>query len=348
MRILNIIGDAYYPQMSGGTQSCLHELMISFKTLGHTPLLLAALWGGKLELRSRMSMRLRQKPYVRHRWETYGVFRKWEPWEDADEMMDVLQPDAVIVQGTAKAVRICQAWSTRGLPLSLYIHEVDFGRLGGDLRALSGVTFIANSKFTQERVRHVYGLDSFLLPPNFFDAGRYAVESTRENVTFINPVRAKGVELVYRVAALCPEIPFHFVQSWSLSGAELAEIRGRLKSLPNVRLSPTAYDVRDIYRQAKILLAPSQWDEPWGRVVSEAQCSGIPALYSLSGGLPEAAGDGGIGLDRHAPAEDWAQALRSLWHDRALYGEKSARARAMSEKMVREKKISGCASCSNP
>jgi glycosyltransferase involved in cell wall biosynthesis len=145
--------------------------------------------------------------------------------------------------------------------------------------------------------------------------------------------------LAYKIAGLCYPIPFHFVQSWSLNEGELAAIRRRLKPLPNVWLSPSAYDVRDIYQETKILLIPSRWDEGWGRAVSEAQCSGIPALYSLSGGLPEAAGDGGIGLDRNAPAEDWAQALHSLWHGRALYEEKSARARAMSEKMVREKDI---------
>ncbi len=337
MRILNVMGDAYYPQMSGGTQACLHELMISLEALGHTPLLLVGLWGGKLETRSRISMRLRGLPYVQHRWESYDVFRKWNAWEDVEMMTGILKPDAVIVQGTAKAVKIADAFSRQGIPVSMYIHEVDFDRLGGDPRSLSGVKFIANSNFTRQRVMDVYGLDSFVLPPIFFDAERYAVETSRQNVTFINPVPMKGVEIAYRVAALCPEIPFHIVQSWTLNANEFAAIRARLADLPNARFSPTVYDVRQIYEQAKIMLVPSQVDESWGRVVSEAQCSGIPAVHSLSGGLPEAVGDGGICLERTAPAEQWADAVRSLWHNDELYRAKSNAAWAMGEKIVRER-----------
>jgi glycosyltransferase involved in cell wall biosynthesis len=337
MRILNVMGDAYYPQMSGGTQACLHELMTSLRAAGYTPLLLAGLWGGKLEFRSRVAMRLTRRPWVSHRWEGYEVYRKWHPWEDVDEMTGILKPDVVLIQGTAKAVGIADAFSKRGLPVSMYLHEVDFERLGGDPRSLSGVKFIANSEFTQKRMQDIYGLESFVLPPIFFDAERYSVETTRRNVTFINPVPMKGVELAYRIAELCPEIPFHFVQSWTLSREEFAAINERLASLPNVRFSRTVYDMRQIYGEAKIMLVPSQVDEAWGRVVSEAQCSGIPALFSLRGGLPEAAGDGGIGLAWDAPVEQWVEALRSLWHDEALYAANSAAARAMGEKITRER-----------
>ncbi len=344
MKILNVMGDAYYPQMTGGTQACLHELMIALRDIGHTPQLVAGLWGGKLELRSRLEMRLRGRPWVRHRWHDYHLYRKWHPWEHVDEFVQLLQPDLVLVQGTAKAVRIADAYSKHGLPVSMYLHEVDFTRLGGDPTSLSGVKFIANSEFTQRRVKEIYGLESYVLPPIFFDAERYTVASSRENVTFINPVPMKGVALAYRIAALCPQIPFHFVQSWTLSDDELSAIAERLKTLPNVRFSRSVYDMRTIYGQAKIMLVPSQVDEAWGRVVSEAQCSGIPSLYSRAGGLPEAGGEGGICLERDAPAEEWAAALRSLWTDADLYAAKSQAAlenghRITGERNLRLKKL---------
>src|SRR5262249_21620774 len=56
-------------------------------------------------------------------------------------------------------------------------------------------------------------------------------------------------------------------------------------------------DMRTVYCDTRILLVPSQWeDETWGRVVSEAQLSGIPVITSDRGGLPESVGPGGIVL----------------------------------------------------
>ena len=70
-----------------------------------------------------------------------------------------------------------------------------------------------------------------------------------------------------------------------------------------------------------MLLVPSLWEETWGRVVSEAQFSGIPVLASDSGGLPESVGPGGVLLRRDDPAELWADHLRRIWGDTADYRE---------------------------
>jgi glycosyltransferase involved in cell wall biosynthesis len=68
------------------------------------------------------------------------------------------------------------------------------------------------------------------------------------------------------------------------------------------------------------LLVPSQWeDETWGRVVTEAQFSGIPVVTSDRGGLPESVGPGGIVLPYDAPATAWAEVLTALWSDEARY-----------------------------
>jgi glycosyltransferase involved in cell wall biosynthesis len=65
---------------------------------------------------------------------------------------------------------------------------------------------------------------------------------------------------------------------------------------------------------------PSQWeDETWGRVVTEAQFSGIPVVTSDRGGLPESVGPGGIVLPYNAPATVWASAISALWSDEMRY-----------------------------
>jgi glycosyltransferase involved in cell wall biosynthesis len=90
--------------------------------------------------------------------------------------------------------------------------------------------------------------------------------------------------------------------------------------------------MREIYGQAKIILAPSRLDEAWGRIASEAHYSGIPVVASNRGGLPEAVGPGGILLDPDGPFEDWVGAVQKLWHDEAYYGRLSAAALAYSQR----------------
>jgi glycosyltransferase involved in cell wall biosynthesis len=77
--------------------------------------------------------------------------------------------------------------------------------------------------------------------------------------------------------------------------------------------------MKSIYGKARVLLAPSLWEEAWGRVATEAQFSGIPVLGSLRGGLPEAIGPGGELIDGSAPAEVWIAALRRMWDDPVHY-----------------------------
>jgi glycosyltransferase involved in cell wall biosynthesis len=88
--------------------------------------------------------------------------------------------------------------------------------------------------------------------------------------------------------------------------------------------------MRGLFRRTRILLAPSQWEEAWGRVASEAQCSGIPVVGSSRGGLPEAIGPGGMVLDYDAPIADWVDAVRGLWSDPDRHQAASAAARAHS------------------
>ncbi|WP_353622770.1 glycosyltransferase [Aliirhizobium terrae] len=103
---------------------------------------------------------------------------------------------------------------------------------------------------------------------------------------------AKGLALALELARLCPDIPFLFARNWPLSGREEAELKQNLKALPNVTLLQRSSNMSEIYAKTRILLVPSQWEETWGRVVSEAQISGIPVLATKVGALPESVGPG--------------------------------------------------------
>ena len=98
--------------------------------------------------------------------------------------------------------------------------------------------------------------------------------------------------------------------------------------MPNVTIRPAAKGVEAIYGSTKVLLAPSRYQEAWGRVASEVQINGIPVLASNRGGLPEAVGPGGIRLDYDAPIERWASHLHAMWNDEAYYASLSEKALA--------------------
>ena len=131
-----------------------------------------------------------------------------------------------------------------------------------------------------------------------------------------------------RIAGACPEIPFLFVESWKLEDDHRARIEETIAPLGNVTLENRTSDMKTVYGRTRILLAPSKWEEAWGRVASEAHCSGIPVVGSRRGGLPEAIGAGGVVLDYDAPLADWVAAVRRLWNDSEEYKRLSAAARS--------------------
>jgi glycosyltransferase involved in cell wall biosynthesis len=122
------------------------------------------------------------------------------------------------------------------------------------------------------------------------------------------------------------------VESWTLSPEDRQKLMQKLATLPNVTLYPPQNNMRAVYGKCKILLAPSTYEEAYGRVATEAQLSGIPVIASTRGGLPEAVGPGGILLDIDQPIADWAAAVRKLWQDQQHYARLSAAALAYAER----------------
>jgi glycosyltransferase involved in cell wall biosynthesis len=236
------------------------------------------------------------------------------------------RPDIAVVQCHG-SVPLARAFRAAGVPVVLYLRNVEFDELGGDPATAGAGAFIANSRFTAGVYRDRFGIEAQVIPPTI-DPARLAVDPDNSAVVFINPVADKGLDLALAIAALCPEIPFLFVESWRLSQDALEALRARIALLPNVTFERRKSDVREVYGRARVVLAPSQWAEAWGRVASEAQVSGLPVLGSDRGGLPEAIGPGGVVLPADAPAEIWADALRRIWSDPVHHATLSAAARS--------------------
>jgi glycosyltransferase involved in cell wall biosynthesis len=69
-------------------------------------------------------------------------------------------------------------------------------------------------------------------------------------------------------------------------------------------------DMKGAYGRARLLIGPSIWPEPFGRVFIEAAASGIPSVASARGGIAEAVGEGGILIDDIFDINRWVEALR--------------------------------------
>lgn len=318
MNVLFGSGKGYPPEFSGGVQSSTHHLALQLKAHGHQPSVLAALFGdGGFGMKSRIKLKLLRRPGVIDRLPGYPVVRAWFPWEAAEFAVKKLKPDVAIVQ-CHESVPIGKALQAQGVPLVVYLRNVEFHELGGDLRELPSAHYIANSNFTARVYKEKFGLNATVIPPTI-DPSQYCTPTTRDYVTLINPYPEKGFDLAVQIARECPDIPFLFLESWTLGDAHRAEIKRVIASLPNVRLEGRTSDMKTVYGRTKILLAPSKWEEAWGRVASEAHCSGIPVIGSRRGGLPEAIGVGGLVLDYDAPLNHWVAAVQRLWSDPSTY-----------------------------
>lgn len=90
--------------------------------------------------------------------------------------------------------------------------------------------------------------------------------------------RRKGVQDLPAIAASCPEADFLV-----FGEGELASL---LENIPNVMLQGYQKNIGDIYSRVDVLLVLS-FQEPFGRVTTEAFSAGVPVVGRRSGALPE-------------------------------------------------------------
>ena len=305
----------------------MNELALELGTRGHVVSVIAGLTGnGWLGIRGRLLLKMRAGAAVRDRSVGYDVYRAWFPEEAVAEVTARFAPDVAVVHSGAPVIMSNALRSCR-VPTVGYLRNVEVDRSDGDPSQLRDLALISNSQFTADWYAARYALRSEVVHP-LFQAERYRTKSAQTHVVFINPHPLKGRDTAIAIAQACPEIPFLFVEAWTLGMADREALARQIDQLHNVTLLPRTNDMRQIYRRARVVLVPSQWEEAFGRVVAEAQFSGIPAITSAIGGLPEAVGTGGILVPADAPIETWIDSVRSVWFDDELRERLATAARA--------------------
>ncbi|MFE7038945.1 glycosyltransferase [Streptomyces atratus] len=142
-----------------------------------------------------------------------------------------------------------------------------------------------------------------LHPP--FTAPQQAPSVLRSpSVLMVNPIPAKGSDLLHQLIRLMPQQHFTLVEGWWNTAAQFA-------AYPNVTYVPRVYDMSPLYRSHRLLLAPSTMEDAFPRVIIEAALHGTPSIGSDLGGIPEAIGSAGIVLPHTAGPQAWADAINT-------------------------------------
>jgi glycosyltransferase involved in cell wall biosynthesis len=221
-----------------------------------------------------------------------------------------LQPD-VLLTSSMDPEALARRVRGRGVATVCCVRDVRSEAASVQALVAAGGRLLACSHYMARWLRATAGVPAEVLYP-LVPRQDYQVEPDPDGcILLINPDPDKGFDTFLRIAALLPEERFLVVESWPLNDA-LPEVLAALAPLPNVRFLPRLADVREAYRQGRLLLVPSKLEEAAGRVVLEAQWCGIPALVSERGGLPEMVGDGGLVIADYLDPEAWAEAIRGL------------------------------------
>lgn len=165
---------------------------------------------------------------------------------------------------------------------------------------------IANSEFTATKIKQLFGVEtSIIYPPIKLDQYRVKYDP-KGYITMVNPRAAyKGADIFLDIAGQMPDEIFLLVGPISSN-----TIKNRAERISNVTHLEWCEDMREAYSTSKLVVVPSRWEEPFGRVPAEAMVSGIPCVVSDRGGLPEVVGNTGRTVQEIEDIDQWTTAIQ--------------------------------------
>jgi len=212
------------------------------------------------------------------------------------------------------------------------------------------------SEFLAERYRSAVGANSTPLPTPIDLEDVLAPERDPIFVTMVNPSIEKGlfffVRLAEEIGKRHPEIALLAIESRGTAGMVVeAGLMGGfdLRRHEGMMIAGAVPKPRDIFTNTRVLLVPSVWEEPSGRVVAEALVNAVPPLVSDRGGLAESANGAGFVLPlppelttatrrpvSASAVEPWIEAIVKLAFDEPYYQEAVAKTRVAAKMYDRD------------
>ncbi len=225
------------------------------------------------------------------------------------------KPDVVLTAcpepsaGADDITRMIEVFTRFKLPVVLYVHELEetlplFSQVKDQLAQV-----VTNSRFMADRINKLWSVDCEVVYPVPDWESIDARSRAGPFITFFNPIPRKGFEIAHTLVTVrFKDRPFLFVEGFIDSEAHGISLV-RSGNLVHARSSP---DVATIYAMTRLLIIPSQWEEPFGRVAIEGMYNRIPVIASNTGGLFESVGDGGILIDDFKDIDHWVDAITQL------------------------------------
>lgn len=146
MRILFVTAHSYLPDRVGGSEQSIHELCLELAARGVETAVLC----------SRLGKPDDGSPIVRDQFGGYTVYRAARVGAAVAPVVSEYKPDIAVVQ-TGRIAHIVNNFLHARVPTAIYFRDVEFSNFGGDLIPTDRLLFLANSRFTTERVRLMYG-----------------------------------------------------------------------------------------------------------------------------------------------------------------------------------------------
>jgi glycosyltransferase involved in cell wall biosynthesis len=268
-----------------------------------------------------------------------------------DRMLREFQPDLLVTYGShpvlQESMRRARA---RGVTTVFTLRNHGYE----DRRLFEHVDHVfTTSPYLSDLYRQRIGLISSGIPSPIEWSEVLAPTDSRTFVTYVNPSAHKGAGVFARLADMLgsarPDIPILVVQSASSAGGLNAIPGIDFAKYPHVMAAPALPRPADFFALTKLLLVPSLFAEPFGRVAAEAMINGIPPLVSNRGGLPQTVAGAGRVLpvpdrltDKSLEVPDaeeigmWFDSICELWDDPEKYAAASLLARETAERLYSE------------
>ncbi len=221
-------------------------------------------------------------------------------------------------------------------PALSYIYHY-YGRLH---KSLSYCSLIAISEYVQRLLKQ-QGKDSIVIP-NALPINKFKVDKEKKSkypkiIYFGSLIRSKG-----------PQVLLEAIEGLNVKcelygdGVLQKELEQKIqqRKLSAKIFAPVPYDeIPSLYAQADIVVFPSTWPEPFGRIAIEAMAAGKPIVGSAIGGIKETiTKETGILVDP-GNSQQLREAIMMLIHNPSLRKTMKKAGREIAEETYTEDKV---------